>query len=823
MKTGCVICLTMAFLASPIVHPVIAEEVVSVREAVREIETALHRDVVPIIERYCADCHAEGISSGGLTLEPTASLEEQLSELDAWGKAARTQRLLQMPPEDADQPSAAQRKILIDWVPAAERTLAEVEPFDPGRIVFRRLTREHYQRTVQDLFGLEYDIASAVGLNRDPEAFGYDSIATVLEIPPTQMAKYSAAADELLDRVIAETAIDKTWTAAEMPFVEQGKMPERPGKDGKIPPASEKQKGSWLLRVKSTSTFPVDIPEAGMYRLEVRGYAYNAVHWQTYTADIALEVGGTQRKVLSLIAKDNDKKTPERKTETTQSLLYLPAGETELGLAYLNPVHGPHWSDTRYKYLVIEQARLVGSVPASGAQVDQQAHQRIFFAEPDTDDAQQSRQAARKIIEKFASRAFRRPPSDEEIDRLMTLYNRSREQGTGFQRAVRPMLKAVLLSPYFLFRIESDSGAGDVHPINDHELATRLSYFLWGTMPDDELRQLADEGKLNDPRVLRQQSMRMLSDERAKQFSDDFAAQWLHLDELETALPSEDRFPDFTAELRHSMRMEVLLFFQNLVANNRPVTELIESDYTFMDRRLSGLYRMGRFPERGVFREESIDRRRRERGGLLGMAGILAMTSHVDRNSPTRRGKWVLDVMLGDPPPPPPANVEQIDAAGDKSQAKSFRELLAIHADETSSCAGCHRKMDPLGFALDNFNPIGRWEVERDGSKINATGKLPDGREVKGVVELRELLMSQKDQFAENLTEQMLIYALGRDLDYYDRPTVARIVQRLRGSDYRMHELILGVVESYPFQHRRSSNAGSVLSMNPIESTTPPE
>ncbi len=788
----------------------LADEV-AVRGALERSHKKFVAEADAMVSKYCADCHSPGSASGGVAFDLSLPLEETLAELKTWKKAARMMRSGQMPPSDADQPTKEENDRLIAAIDGFSQSLDQLEPFDPGPSAFRRLSRREYERSIQDLFGIDTEIAAAVGFSKDPQAFGYDSIAAVLEIPPAQMEKYAAAADEMLDRVVNEHSMDVSHQAKVLKFTQLGKMPERPGKNGKLPAAMEQGKGRWILRVRSACEVSLAVPEAGYYRLRLNGYAYNAVHWQNYTADIAVEINGRRANVVSFISKQNDDKSPVRKIESADTLVYLPKGDVSLRLEYLNPVHGPHWSDTRFKYLAVENLSVAGPQPASGAEVDTKAHQHVFFQLPDKNATEvEKRKIAEQIVERFASRAWRRSLGGNEVQRLLSLYDLSQKRGAPFQRSVRPALKAVLLSPRFLFRIEEDADA-PVHAVSDEELATRLSFFLWGSPPDEELRTVAAAGRLSNPEELKKQALRMIVDERSERFSESFAAQWLRLEELENALPSEDRFPDFTAEMRHSMRMEVLHFFQNLVKQNLPVTDLIDSDYTFMDRQLSRIYRMGNFPEHGVFKQVKIDSRRRERGGLLGMGGILAMTSHIDRNSPTRRGKWVLDVMFGDPPPPPPNDVEQIDSDGDKNGARTFRELLAIHADESSTCAGCHKKMDPLGFALENFDPVGRWQSTRDGAAIDSTGRLPGGREVKGVVELREYLMSEKDRFAENLVEQLLIYALGRDLNYYDRPTVSRIVKRAKDNGYRMQELLVGVVESYPFRMRRRSDAAATL------------
>lgn len=765
------------------------------------LKAEFERKVAPIVRKYCVDCHAEGVESGSILLDPSLSADVQISHVDHWLKAGETQRYKLMPPADSDQPTDKERELLIAWTEQAAATLDKLQPFDPGPIVIRRLTRRQYNNTIQDLFGVDFDVASRVGLNRDPEAFGYDSIATVLEIPPTQMEKYIAASDAMLDRVITEKPFQQSWNAEQIEFTATGKLPENLKADA--PKPAELQDGKWYLRTKALASLPLELPLDGTYRVAIRGYAFNGIHWQNYQGDIALQLDGETRKTTSFTAEKANKhdKSNDRDLVWSDNFLQLRAGEVELTLSYLNPKRGREWADQHHKYVTVEQILVEGPVAAPGVEVSEEAHDRIFFKQP----GDNPRVAAQEILTRFANRAWRRPVAKAEIERLMTLFDLSQQRGFPFERSVRPMLKAVVLSPWFLFRIEKDRAANEesTHRISDHELATRLSYFLWGTMPDDELRQLADVQRLSDPAILRRQTQRLLDDPRSKHLVNDFAVQWLHLEELDHALPSEDNFPKFDAKLRTSMRGEVLMFFEKLIELDRPFTDLIDSNYTWINRDLALFYRMGHLQH--VWREHEIDKRRHpERGGLLGMGAILAMTSHVDRNSPTRRGKWILDVMLGDPPPPPPANVEQINDGGDKSQAKSFRELLKIHADESSTCAGCHGKMDPLGFALDNFNPIGQWERERKGEKIDASGKLPDGREVDGVQALRKILLDDKERFARNLTEQMMIYALGRDLDYYDRPAIARILEKVKSEDYRMRSLILGVVESHPFQYRRN-------------------
>ncbi|HEV7281071.1 MAG TPA: DUF1592 domain-containing protein [Pirellulaceae bacterium] len=767
------------------------------RERVLTLDQEFRASVGPLVTTYCADCHSPDVRSGGIAFDAELPVDEQVAAVEAWLKGAGALKRGEMPPEDGLQPSDEERAAMIAWAEKLGATLDGAEPFDPGAVVFRRLTRKQYENTVQDLFGLKFEAASAVGLPEDPKAFGYDAISTALDVSPTLFEQYAAAADLVLDRLIAEKSLKVVVEGEASQFELLGQMPTEKSKDGPLPEATEAKEGARIFRVNAAVTIEVDVPEEGLYRVGIDGWGHKGPPWETWWPELSVETEGAAPKSVPIRA-------TEKERAVAETLLSLPAGKAKIVLSFENAKHGAGWQENehRFKYVAIDRIEVDGPASASGAAVDAEANAKLFFVRPGGSLA--PREAARQVARRLAELAFRRPVADEEIDRLLTLFDLASERGLGYERSLRPTLKAILLSPSFLFRIEEDRGQAegfDAYAVDDHELATRLSYFLWGTTPDEELRRLADEGKLHEPETLRAQATRLIEDPRSKWLANDFAMQWLRLHELETALPSEEHFPEFDARLRSAMRQEALLFFDGLVREDRSVVDLLDADYAYINRDLALFYRFGKLDE--GWRKEPIDKNRNpERGGLLGMGAVLSMTSHVARNSPTRRGQWVMDVIHGDPPPPPPANVEQIDESGDLSNAKSFRELLALHANE-STCAGCHRKMDPLGFALDQFDPVGRFQRERGGEKIDASGTLPDGRSVNGVVELKQILLEEKELFVRNLTEQLLIYALGRNLESYDRPTVARIVTRARENDWRMREILLGIVESYPFRYRR--------------------
>ncbi|MFN0016661.1 MAG: DUF1592 domain-containing protein [Pirellulaceae bacterium] len=430
----------------------------------------------------------------------------------------------------------------------------------------------------------------------------------------------------------------------------------------------------------------------------------------------------------------------------------------------------------------------------------------VLFVRPGKEITEQ--QAARQVAERFVRRAYRGPVNDDDLGPLLALFQKARDREEPFEQAARAMLKPVLVSPRFLYRFEEgepakkEEAGGHATRITNHELAVRLSYFLWSSMPDDELSKLADAGELTKPAILRQQALRMLKDPKGRALTDNFAVQWLQLGKLAQARPTTEFFPTFTHELRNAMREETMMFVDHLRQEDRSLLELLDADYTYVNADLAKHY--GLNPPAGKTFERVALRPEDHRGGLLGMASVLSMTSHTFRTSPTQRGKYILDVVFGSPVPPPPANAGMLkdDDQNRRRAPKTFREQLAQHATQ-KSCAACHKKLDPLGFALDNYDPIGAWREIRPEFPLDVAGELPGGERFNGAAEFKQLILKRKDDFIRNLTEKLLVYALGRELDYFDDCTIHEVGKRLREREYRYSELILGIVESYPFQHRR--------------------
>ncbi|MBN9519809.1 DUF1592 domain-containing protein [bacterium] len=425
--------------------------------------------------------------------------------------------------------------------------------------------------------------------------------------------------------------------------------------------------------------------------------------------------------------------------------------------------------------------------------------ERVVVATPTSEV--QPRDAAKRVTEALARRAYRRPVEAREVERLLTVFDRATAAGATYEAALRPVLKALLVSPNFLLRVERDRPGDAAYRVGGHELAVRLSYFLWSTMPDAELFAAADRGELADTAGVEKQARRMLADPKAKALTESFAAQWLQLKKLPDARPSVEFFPTFTPQLRRAMHDEAALFFDGLRTENRGVLDLLDADYTFANGELAKHYGIAGVSGSEMRKVKHTDP---ARGGLLGMGAVLAVTSHTSRTSPTLRGKYVLDVILGTPPPPPPPNVSQIDDAKKGKDAKTFRELLAQHATQPA-CAGCHAKIDPLGFGLENFDAVGRFR--KSSADVDATGKLPGGEAFNGPKELRQVLLKRKDRFAENLTEKLLAYALGRELQAPDAATVRAITAELAKDGYKFSTLVLGVTKGYPFQHRRNARS----------------
>jgi hypothetical protein len=710
---------------------------------------------------------------------------------------------------------------------------------DPGRVTARRLNRAEYNHTVRDLLGV--DLRPADDFPQDDSGYGFDNIGDVLSLSPVLMEKYLASAErvartavfghELLkptlvrhrasgQRIIPSPVplLDYDLTGLTLPnaihithrFPVDGEYIIRAFLGGSRPVGSEPLRiGLWIdgqqaqaLELDPTKTAAFDEQDRqdlGGKVLEFRARVTAGDHWVAASLlhlyeglppryngpnpskkptpplpEFRLPPGIPPERVEEFRKRFEARRAAAEKAPTNEARV----GMLEIGGPY-HQAKGPSAESLRKIYAC---GHLDGH------------HQ------PGCD---------RKIVANLARRAYRRPVTTQEINSLVSLVSMAEQRGDSFEEGICQALLALLVSPHFLFRIEKDSavtntgGAQEGHPISQHELASRLSYFLWSSMPDEELMRSADQGNLRQPAVLAAQVQRMLKDAKSAALVENFGGQWLELRKLESVKPDRQRFPEFDEYLRMSMRRETELFFESIVREDRSILDFIDGNFTFLNERLAKLYNLPGVtgPE---FRKVALTKET-QRGGILTQASILTVSSYATRTSPVLRGKWILENLLNAPPPPPPPDAPNLDEAKIGSAA-SLRQQLEQHR-QNATCAACHARMDPLGFGLENFDAIGAWR-EQDGKfPVDASGTLPDGRSFKGPGELKVILKADRDAFAEGLAEKLLTYALGRGLEAYDKPTVKKIAGRMATSNYRFSSLVLEIVKSLPFQNRRGGRA----------------
>ncbi|QDU39340.1 hypothetical protein Mal4_36810 [Maioricimonas rarisocia] len=743
------------------------------------------------VQAHCLDCHTGSDASGDLDLETTLA-HEVVSRPEVWERVVRKLAARQMPPADMPRPDEAEYESVLRSLTAALDRHAGENP-RPGRTeTFRRLTRFEYQNAIRDLLAVDIDASRL--LPRDESSHGFDNI-TVGELTPTLLNRYVNAAQE-----ISRLAVGVAGPA--------------PGGDTiRIRPdiTQESHVAGLPLGTRGGAVIPYTFPVDGEYQIEVR-----------LARDRNEEVEGLRGRHELDILVDRDQvarftiEPPPRGSRDyskvdahLQTRIHVSAGPHELGVTFpgrstslLETMRQPYESHFNYHRhprinTAVYQVSVTGPYESNGPG-DTPSRRRIFVCRPTGPDEEPD--CAETILANLARRAWRRPVQGDDIAGLLEFYRQGRDEGdfeTGIQRA----LEALLVSPQFLFRIERDpAGAapGEVYAVSDVELASRLSFFLWSSIPDEELLELAEADQLRRPDVLAAQVRRMLADPRAKALTKSFAGQWLYLRNLDAVHPDGRLFPDFDHNLREAMRRETELLFEDVARNDRSVLDLLKSDKTFLNQRLAKHYGIphvygSRF--RKVAPDEDVPR-----GGLLRHASILAVTSYATRTSPVIRGNWILENLVGTPAPPPPADVPALE---DNTVAADLpiRERLKQHRADPN-CAGCHALMDPVGFSLENFDAIGRWRNLEGEAPVDATGGLPDGSEFEGVEGLEQALLRRPELFAGTVTEKLLTYALGRGLDHHDAPAVRQIVHDAALQDYRFSAIVHGIVRSTPFQMR---------------------
>jgi hypothetical protein len=681
-----------------------------------------------------------------------------------------------------------------------------------------RLNRTEYSNSVRDLLALEIDGRSLLPAD-DTDEHGFDNNADVLTVSPVLAARYLSAA-----RKIGRLAVGRSTATTIETYRLPRQLVQDDRLDERLPFGS---RGGTVI----DHYFPADGEYVVKIRLQTNNYNYIKGLADAHELEVRLDrakvkvftVGGMKEGAApaswggTLYGSPDWEKYLLQMHDDLEVRLPVKAGQHEVGIAFVRksweadevaqPRQGgwPLSSDEMFDSNPGVDTVIVEGPHVPAGPGDTPSRRRIFTCQPRAAGARGDNDAcAKTILSSVAHRAYRRPLTDRDVQTLMEFYRRGSRDG-GFEAGIQHGLERILVSPDFLFRIEQDpsaAAANGLYRLTDVELASRLSFFLWSSIPDDELLTAAERGKLKDRAVLEQQVRRMLADPRSKALVENFAGQWLVLKNIRDVSPDADLFPDFDENLRDAFLQETALFFESQLKEDRPVAELLSADYTFVNERLARHYGIPNvYGDR--FRRVALTDGRR--GGLLGQGSLLTVTSYPNRTSPVLRGKWLLETILGTPPPPPPPDVPALQERGEGGKLASVRERLETHRNNPA-CSGCHSVMDPLGFALENFDPIGRWRTEDAGTPVDASGALPSGAAFQGMPGLRTLLLQQRDQFVTNVTEKLLAYALGRGIEYYDLPSVRRIARGAAPQDYRWSSIILGIVNSGSFQMRRSES-----------------
>jgi mono/diheme cytochrome c family protein len=740
-----------------------------------------------VFTRYCVTCHNTRLKTAGLMLDSLDTTNVGQAA-ETWEKVLRKLRASAMPPVGSPRPDRPTYAAVASWLEVELDRAALAHP-NPGRTaVYHRLNRTEYQNAVRDVLGLDLDMATL--LPGDDAAYGFDNIGEMLTVSPDLIDGYLSAANKISRLAVGDTALplgSATYPVSKY-LLQNDRMSEH------LPFGS---RGGAAVR----HYFPAD----GDYAVKIR---FQGISRPPQPVDIRVDGA----RVATLLTSGRDFEDTADKG-AVEARVPIKAGPRVVGVSFLKPILP---SETRYplyypwgnsatfatnvgsvRYLSVETVDIVGPFDPQG-RGDTPSRRQIFECVPAR--GRDEDVCARKILSSLARRAFRRTLTSGDVQMLFDFYKSARKERS-FEGSIQMAIERLLVDPDFLFRVERDpEGVSPLTPyrLTDVELASRLSFFLWSTVPDEELLQLAERGRLKDAAVLDQQVRRMLADARATTLVNNFAAQWLYLRNVRMARPDSYQFPDWDDNLRTALAQETELFLENQLREDRSVGELLTANYTFLNERLARHYGIS-----GVygnhFRRVTLPDDKR--GGLLGHGSILLVTSFANRTSPVVRGKWLLENFLNYQPPPPPANVPDLPENDKGVQPRSIRERMEQHR-RNPVCAGCHAVMDPLGFSLENYDAIGVWRAKADGVAVETAGVMPDGTKFEGLGGLRSVLQSRREEFVATVAEKLLTYALGRGLEYYDQPVVRKIVRDAASNDYRWSSIITGVTNSLPFQMR---------------------
>jgi hypothetical protein len=763
----------------------------------------------PVLDRYCVTCHNSRLKTAGLQLD-SLELGRLGADADTWEKVARKLRTREMPPAGAPRPDHDTYDRATAVLEAALDRAAEINP-KPGRVVIHRLNRTEYANAVRDLLALDLDGRSLLPAD-EPDQQGFDNMAGVLSVSPRLLENYLSAASVVSRMAIGREALG--------PIESTFKIPTALVQDDRT--SDDLPFGS-----RGGLSIPYQFPLDGEYRISVRLkrqlYQYLIGMGEPHLIDI--RVDGALVKRFTIGGEGKGRTAPESFAGNTQGepgwevymhtaddaltvRVPLTAGAHRVGVSFVRQFSEPEGvlqppqrgfaRTTNELYFgdpSVEMVTIAGPY-SSRAASDTPSRRKVFTCRPRA--AADEDACARTIVSTLVRRAYRRPVNERDVEMVLRFYRDGRADG-GFEAGIQQALRRILASPSFLFRIEQQPAGvapGAAYRISDVDLASRLSFFLWSSIPDDVLLEAAANGTLGHPAVLERQVRRMLADARAQALVDNFVSQWLTLGKLAGVVPDVDAYPEFDENLREAFREETRLFVASQLREDRPVGELLSANYSYVNERLARHYRIpnvyGSHFRRVTFTDGV-------RGGLLGQGSVLTVTSYPNRTSPVLRGRWLLDNILGSPPPPPPPDVPQLNENDASGRPRSIREQMEAHR-KNPSCAVCHVRMDPLGFSLEHFDALGKWRTTIDTLPIDASASLPDGTKFDGVAGLRRLMNDHQEDFARTLTQKLLTYALGRSLEASDWSTIRQITRQASPGAYRWSSLVTGVVSSAPFR-----------------------
>lgn len=756
------------FLWSPAITPCSAQSPVEVR---------WQQEIQPLVQEYCLDCHSGAEPDGSLDLEQFTSVSRIADQRRLWKKLASRVRDGQMPPPAAPQPDPRIRQQLLDWIENDLPSVACSHPHHAGPVTLRRLTRSEYANTIRDLLKVDYDPAGE--FPTDESGYGFDNIGDVLSVSPLLLEKYLKAAEEISGLVIDDPArhrIDRTTITSEIPTVRGSRLIG----------------SGQFLTTRGTLTAPLSITREGEYEITVEAWAQQA---GDETARL-----GVARDGQLLQQFDVEATRSEPGEYRLQSRLH--PRDKSIGLSFMNDFFNPREEDRsrRDRNLAILSLRIRGPLDGTTAS---EAQQHFLFRTPG--DGLSPAEAARRIIRLHGSRAWRRPLTSSEIDELLGIFELGQASGETFEGSMQLVIQSLLVSPWFLFKVEAPPPRdGSPRVLGDYEKATALSYFLWGTLPDNRLFERAAAGQLNDPQVVADEVQRMLADRRSLFLVENFADQWLQLRVLEGMDPDPDLFQTYDEPLQRDMIRETRLLLNEVLRSDLPLEMLLNARHTWVNRRLARHYGL---PTHGLRNDrfERVDLQDTDRGGLLTHASILTLTSNPTRTSPVKRGKWVLENLLGDPPPPALPDVPQLDSQAELTG--TLRERMEQHRADPS-CAACHHKMDAIGFALEEYDAVGRFRKTDDGQPIDPTGRFPGGSGFSGPRQLQTVILQQnRPAFVRCFVEKLFTFALGRGPLDSDDCVIDLIATRAVTEAWPVSRIVQAIVASEPFRTRSHAYA----------------